>query len=181
MGQQTSSKLVVLGLGSNLGDRLGYLSAAIAELKPIFLGEVKPSPVYESPALLKPSAPEEWNIPFYNMVIAGKCAFTPVELLKKAKEIEAALGREDRGRWSPREIDIDILAVEEEVIEMNALYIPHPGLLQRDFAYLPFVDILPDWHYPVSGEHCGKTIKEIAAGLPKGNAIRTRLQCGGNS
>lgn len=174
MKNHAQSRKVVLGLGSNLGDRMGYLSAAIAMLTTgkfrILHGPVAESLVYESPALLMPNAPESWDTPFYNMAICGQSSAPPSLLLHTVKKIELLLGRKTRGRWAPREIDIDILAIEDVVLARDALVIPHPGLLEREFAFLPFADIWPEWEYPVAGNHYGKAISEIIAHLPQGMA-----------
>lgn len=179
MKNQAHAQTVVLGLGSNLGDRLGYLSAAVDLLVKgsfhIFQGDIVLSPIYESPALLLADAPDSWNIPFYNMAIMGKSAASPQLLLHTVKKIELLLGRKDRGRWAPREIDIDILAIEHTVVAQDSLAVPHPALLERDFAFLPFADIYPGWRYPLEGSHHNKTIREIITTLPQGSAVRTDL------
>lgn len=142
--------MVILGLGSNIGDKMTHLNAAIAELSTI-IKEVCRSAIYTCPAMLPEGAPREWDISFYNMAIGGECDLPPLELLSEIKNIEQKLGRQDRGRWGPREIDIDILAMGDEVFEWPELCIPHKGLLERDFALLPLADIAPGWRYP--GQH----------------------------
>lgn len=132
----------VLGLGTNVGDRLANIAAAVRSLAGI-LRDVRVSPIYESEALLLPGSPEEWNLPFYNIALHGKTALSPVELLRKIKEIEQALGRKDRGRWAPREIDIDLLSWGNLKVELPDLTIPHKGLLERAFALLPLFDVAP--------------------------------------
>lgn len=153
--------LVILGLGSNLGDRMGYFRQAKAHLSRI-ANDLRCSPVYESLALLPEGAPKEWDIPFYNMALAGDTSLAPHALLEEIKIIEKAIGRQDRGHWGPREIDIDILAYGDEVVQLPDLTIPHAELLRRDFALVPFADLAPGWVYPVSGEFRGKTAAQLA-------------------
>jgi len=148
--------MVVLGLGSNLGDRLGFFRQAKQHLESV-LTSMRCSSVYESLALLPEGAPKEWDIPFYNMAIAAQTTLSPQALLYEIKKIEQAVGRQDRGRWGPREIDIDILVFGSEVISSAELTIPHAGLLMRDFAIVPLADV-----YPAEGECKGKTAAQLA-------------------
>jgi 2-amino-4-hydroxy-6-hydroxymethyldihydropteridine diphosphokinase len=156
--------LIVLGLGSNIGDKLGNLQRAVSELRKI-VRNIKISPVYKSDALLPESAPPEWDIHFFNIALSCESNLLPRDLLAAAKAIENNLGRMRRGHWGPREIDIDILAYGGEVVEQEDLAIPHKGLLDRDFALVPFADVAPDWEYPVAGKFYGKTARELAKNL----------------
>lgn len=145
--------MVIIGLGSNVGGRDAMLDAAIAELAKI-LHNMRESKRYETAALLMPGSPPEWDVPFVNMAVAGECALAPQELLIALKGIEQKLGRQDRGRWAPREIDLDILAMDGVNIREVDLIVPHPELLKRYFALAPFVDVAPDFVIQ------GKTTKE---------------------
>ncbi len=139
--------MVIFGLGSNLGDRLAYLKRAVADLSEILTNK-KTSPVYESEAILLAGAPESWNIPFLNAAVCGETSLSPEELLAYIKSIERKIGRaENHSKWSPREIDIDILAIDDLVLSSENLTIPHPFLLDRPFALWPLADIAPDWEY----------------------------------
>lgn len=156
--------MVVLGLGSNIGDRLGNLRMACRFLADVVLFP-RVSAIYESAALLPEGAPPEWDIAYYNMALSGETALSPQELLHSIKRVECKLGRQDRGRWGPREIDIDILAYDAHIVTDSNLIIPHAGLLERDFALVPLADVQPGWRYPVAGDAQGKTASELAAGL----------------
>lgn len=151
--------LLILGLGSNIGDRAAHLAAAQAELRAI-LAAPRASRAYESRAVLPEGAPAEWDMPYLNMAVAGECELAPQEVLQRVKAIEQSLGREHRGYWGPREIDVDILAFGDIVLEGPELTIPHRELLKRDFALLPLCDVAPEWRYP-TGEYRGKTAAEI--------------------
>lgn len=153
--------MVILGLGSNLGNRKAMLDAAITALADI-LTDMRCSAMLETPALLLEGSPAEWNIPFLNMAVAGECAFSPQDLLVRIKQLEQSLGRKDRGRWGPREIDIDILAMDDLVLELPELSVPHKELPNRSFALIPFAELAPDWRWPEAGEHYGKTVRELA-------------------
>ena len=81
---------VFLGLGSNIGNRRGYLHAAIHEISQ-YVENIKFSSLYESRALLADGAPKEWAMPFYNMVLTGKTKLSAQEMLSVVKQIEATL------------------------------------------------------------------------------------------
>ncbi len=154
---------VALGLGSNVGDRKHHLESAVDMLSDV-LEQATTSPIYETTALLPEGAPKEWNRSFLNMVIAGNTTLSPAFLLDYVKELEVQLGRQVRGVWGPREIDIDILAYGDAVIDTPELKIPHPHLLSRDFALKPLSDVAPAWVYP-TGAHQGKTAKQLVREL----------------
>jgi 2-amino-4-hydroxy-6-hydroxymethyldihydropteridine diphosphokinase len=150
---------VALGLGTNVGDRLAFLEDAVFRLRTL-VSDIHTSPIYESAALLPEGAHETWDTPFLNMALVGETALAPQALLVAIKALEIKLGRQTRGHWGPREIDIDILLYGQEVVDAPELNIPHPHLLSRDFALKPLADIAPNWVYP-AGEHQGKTIGEL--------------------
>jgi 2-amino-4-hydroxy-6-hydroxymethyldihydropteridine diphosphokinase len=125
----------VLGLGTNCGDRLAYLRMAIEKLASRSnlhaVRLLKVSPIYQSDALLPEGAPADWNKPFLNLCVLIESSLTPPELLKLAKGIEQDLGRAARGRWAPREIDIDLLAMEHGThsadVAQKAFYLASAG------------------------------------------------------
>lgn len=135
--------MVVLGLGSNVGDRQAYLDKAQAALG-AHLSGIRASNVMETPALLPEGAPPEWDMPFLNMAVAGYTGLEPEALLAVCKGVEQQLGRQARGHWGPREIDIDILAYGTRKINLPELSIPHKELLKRDFAWMPFNEVAPE-------------------------------------
>lgn len=157
--QPSSQRGIYLGLGSNLGDRLAHLDFAKRHFT--ILAE---SPVYISPAMLPEGAPNDWNKPYFNQVIEIETSLNPHELLAELKHIEEKAGRKDRGRWAPRELDIDILAYGAETIDAPELKLPHAGIAQRDFVLLPLRDIAPK--FPV--------INEMIAKLPSMSAMPWR-------
>lgn len=152
--------MVILGLGSNKGDRTEYLRAAISLLRGV-LSDMRVSTVYESKALLPKGASSDWDRLFLNMAVAGHSSLSPEALLAELKAMEKNLGRKPAMAWSPREIDLDILAMDQIVFDTPALHVPHPELLNRDFALVPFVDLAPDWIYPVPGEYQGWRAADI--------------------
>lgn len=159
--------MLVLGLGSNCGDRLSYLRQAIHYLKSPLISpgiEVQGiSPIYESEALLPEGAPTDWNQPFLNLNLLCKTDLPALEVLKQIKGVENRVGRLKRGRWAPREIDIDILAIGDLVFESEELKVPHSSLMDRPFALLPFADLLPQWKWPKQGPFFGTPLSEIVS------------------
>ncbi|OQW53036.1 MAG: hypothetical protein A4S09_08015 [Proteobacteria bacterium SG_bin7] len=141
---------VYLGLGSNQGVRKEFLRKAWFELKYILSG-ISASSTFESDALMPAGAPENWNNPFLNIVVTGETSLDPMDLLRKVKDIEAAIGRKPSQRWAPREIDIDLLFIDGEKIQNEILKIPHPEIRNRPFVLLPllelnpYIDISPAW------------------------------------
>ncbi len=139
---------------------MAYLMGAVRELGE-FTRDIRCSRIFESAALLPADATPEMNMPFLNMAVSARCELEPLALLEKLKQIETALGRQKRGFWGPREIDMDILAIDAVVLESDELNVPHKELLNRDFAIFPLMDVAPKWHYPVAGEFLGKTPADI--------------------
>jgi 2-amino-4-hydroxy-6-hydroxymethyldihydropteridine diphosphokinase len=139
---------IILGLGSNLGDRENNLRKAIALIKAELLKNIKESRIYKSAPVLLDDSPPEWDIEYMNLVIIGKLKdkkMSPAEFLSKIKQFETQLGRKASPRWSPREIDIDILTWGNELIDEPNLKIPHQEMLNREFVMKPLLELLPAW------------------------------------
>lgn len=154
--------MVILGLGTNLGDRLTNLRQAFQLIKKIpRFSVLQVSPVYVSDALLPANAPATWDRPHLNLALRCKTQLTPLELLQQTKQIEKQLQSHVKERWGPRVIDIDLLAWDDLVIYSNALHIPHEHLHNRPFALWPLADVAPLWCYPVAGPLQGKTASEL--------------------
>jgi dihydroneopterin aldolase / 2-amino-4-hydroxy-6-hydroxymethyldihydropteridine diphosphokinase len=156
---------IFLALGSNVGDRLDQLGQATKRLRKAF-GMVVTSPIYETRPVGRISQPT-----FYNQVVKIYSSCSPREILKTCKKIEHELGRQDRGTWGPREIDIDVLLHGNHLIESKTLTIPHVEMHKRDFVLQPLADLAPNQLHP----RLRKSIQQILAGLPLGERtiIRT--------
>ena len=115
-------KLIVIALGSNLGERQSNLSKGISLLKQAVRIE-KCSNIYSSKAVLPENAPKDWDMDFYNCVFYGFTELEPPELLEFCNKIEKEVAGSDRnkGSWAPRYLDIDIIAYDNEVIDMPNL------------------------------------------------------------
>lgn len=156
--------MVILGLGSNLGDRLANLRRAVAEIRQLpHLQVLQVSPVYTSDALLPDNAPSDWNMPYLNLALRCETRLEPHQLLKELKNIEWSIGRKPEIRhWGPRIVDIDILAWDDLIIKTDELTLPHESLQERPFALWPLADVAPLWKFPLPGINFGKTASEIS-------------------
>lgn len=139
---------VYLGLGSNLGNRAEYISKAISEINTSANCDViKLSSVYESKPYGNTGQPN-----FFNAILEVETKFSLIQLFGFIKSIEAELGRKERKRWAPREIDIDIILYGKTVYSDGRLTVPHKDMLNRDFVIKPLLELDPGIKHPVTGE-----------------------------
>ncbi|EUJ28794.1 2-amino-4-hydroxy-6-hydroxymethyldihydropteridine pyrophosphokinase [Listeria floridensis FSL S10-1187] len=130
-------KTAYLSLGTNVGDKLQNLNAAVRQLRQANgIDVAKISGVYET----APVGYEDQDI-FYNIALEIKTSLSPNELLETCLGIEAELGRVRLFKWGPRLIDIDILLYEDLKINTETLKIPHPYMKERAFVMLPLQEI----------------------------------------
>lgn len=126
--------MIVISLGSNLGNRFDNLREAVKLIEQRCLQNMRQSIVIETEAILPEYAKNDWNRPFLNMIICGETALSPKELLNELKNIERKIGRQDEyERWSPRIIDLDILLYHDLILDATDLKIPHPEIKHRPF------------------------------------------------
>jgi len=107
---------------------------------------------------------------FINTVVELETTLSPQELLDLCKRIERALGRVDRGRWGPREIDLDLLLYGELVLDDpdRGLVLPHPELHRRRFVLVPLVELAPELVHP----KLGVPLVELLANLTDQKRVR---------
>jgi 2-amino-4-hydroxy-6-hydroxymethyldihydropteridine diphosphokinase len=133
-----------IGLGSNEGDRMAHLAAAVealSELPETHLEDV--SHAYESEPAYVTDQPK-----FANAVAHITTSLESASLLRFLQEVENSLGRVRGAENGPRTIDLDILLMGDEEIASDELTIPHPGLLEREFVVVPLLDVAPRVHLP---------------------------------
>lgn len=155
---------VFLSLGSNMGDSRRLLAEARQRLAALPGTRVaQESPLYRTEPV--GDVPQNW---FLNQVVELHTYLDPVRLLGETQLIEAALGRESldqRQRWGPRPIDIDMVLYGDEVIERPDLRVPHPESHKRRFVLQPLADI------DAAVRWRGRTATEHLAALPAGQPI----------
>ncbi len=124
-----------LGLGSNIDPRIDYLKKACSHLS-------------ESGSILQKSGlyqTQAWGnrdqADFYNAIIEFESSLSPQKLLKKIKNIEIFIGRQQTSPWGPREVDIDIILCRECEVDEPDLKIPHPYFDQRRFVLIPLAEL----------------------------------------
>ena len=155
---QKNFRRIIFGLGSNLGDRENHLVQAVEALRSeLSLTNLRQSKILVNKALLKPDAPQEWDLDFFNIALSADIdlqKFPPEKILEITQSIEKQIGRksnEHKVLWAPREIDIDILAIDDLVIDLgDKLRIPHHALLERDFFLTTMAEIEPNWQHPLA-------------------------------
>jgi 2-amino-4-hydroxy-6-hydroxymethyldihydropteridine diphosphokinase len=140
---------VLLGLGSNLGDRRRLLAEAVDSLS----GVVAVSPLYETAPVGGPSG----QGPFLNLVVEIDSDLSARELLGVCQRLEAAAERVRTERWGPRTLDVDILWIDGVTVNEPDLEVPHPRMWSRRFVMAPLIDVAPDvappgWERQVEGE-----------------------------
>jgi 2-amino-4-hydroxy-6-hydroxymethyldihydropteridine diphosphokinase len=149
---------VHLALGSNVGDSQRFIRDAIEQLKTV-LNNVKHAPLYRSKAVGYTDQAD-----FINTALSGQTDLQPTDLLVKIKNIEQQLGRQERFRWGPREIDIDIIFFGDNALESPELTLPHLAFRERDFVLRPLSDLNPNLVDPVSGQTVSQLLAVLSAG-----------------
>jgi 2-amino-4-hydroxy-6-hydroxymethyldihydropteridine diphosphokinase len=133
------SRRAYLGLGSNLGDRLAHLQAAVDGLHAADEVEVvQVSRVYETDPVGGPEQPS-----YLNAVVAVDTSLHARQLLDVAKGLERAEQRVPTERWGPRTLDVDVLIVGDEEVHEPDLEVPHPRMHERGFVLAPLSDLVP--------------------------------------
>ncbi len=139
--------IVYLGLGSNMGDRVGYIQQALHLLTDSpEITMVQTSSFYETePVGFKE---QEW---FVNAAVEVQTTFTPEELLTHCQAIESRLGRvrDPDNQDGPRTIDLDILFYDAQVISAKHLMIPHPRFHERAYALVPMLELNDSLEHPI--------------------------------
>ncbi len=147
--------IVYLSLGSNSGDRIGYVQQATSLLGASDnITLIRTSAFYETEPWGMDS--ENW---FVNAVVEIKTSLSPQELLAECQRIEKQLGRkrEESKEYSDRTIDIDILFYNKDIINDENLIIPHKFVHLRAFTLVPLLELIPNFEHPV----LHKTISEL--------------------
>lgn len=143
-----------VGLGSNLGDRAGYLLLAVRGMLDVGLDVIRLSCVYETEPVEYENQP-----PFLNMVaeLRGSTLPSPEQTLARLLRIEYSLGRTRDIPMGPRTIDLDLLIFKDYRADTEFIALPHPRIASRKFVLVPLNDLVPTLVHPV----LGKPISEL--------------------
>ncbi|MEZ0360840.1 MAG: 2-amino-4-hydroxy-6-hydroxymethyldihydropteridine diphosphokinase [Hydrogenobacter sp.] len=132
-----------VSFGSNWGDRIENILKALTLLAD--WGNLEAvSTLYES----LPWGVEDQPT-FLNGVLKFNTELDPLKLLKVIKDIERRVGRKERYRWGPREIDLDILLYDRCIVMLSFLRIPHQHMLERDFVLFPLLELDENLMHPI--------------------------------
>jgi len=145
---------VFLGLGSNVGNRFEYLLRAFEEIGKHYK-IISISSIYETEAW---GETQQQN--FLNAVIEIEASESSRKIFSTIKSIEKNIGRIERGKWQAREIDIDILLNENEILETVVLTIPHKDLHNRKFVLVPMNQIAPNVIHPIFKKTIAQLLSE---------------------
>jgi len=129
------TRRALLGLGSNMGDRVEFLRTAVAAIPDV----VAISSAFET----DPVGGVEQD-PFLNIVVELDTSLSPRELLQVCRDCESAAERVRVIRWGPRTLDVDVLWVDGETVDDPDLEVPHPRMFERAFVLVPLADLAPD-------------------------------------
>ena len=146
-----------VGVGSNLDDPREQVRAGIDALGKIPESQLcLRSSSYRSEPMSDDDQPD-----YINAVVGLLTRLTAEALLVKLRDIEDAQGRDrNAGRWRPRTLDLDLLAMSDQVVDSDALTLPHPGIAERNFVLLPWTEIAPYFRVPGLG-----IVKDLAGRL----------------
>jgi 2-amino-4-hydroxy-6-hydroxymethyldihydropteridine diphosphokinase len=148
---------VYLALGANVGDPAANIEQAVKLIRDV-MNDVKQAPIYRTKPVGYTDQPD-----FLNTAVMGQTDLSPEDLLKAIKDVERRIGRQQRFRWGPREIDIDIIFYGDRVIDTPKLTIPHSRFRERDFVLRPIADLNPRQIDPISGQ----TVEQLLNLLPE--------------
>ncbi len=162
-----SERRAAVGLGSNVGDRHGFLLRAINSMDRLAgVRVLGTSRLYDSAGWGR-----EGLAPFLNAAVAvGATGWSPEDLLAELQGIENALGRQRELKWGPRTIDLDLLAFDGEARQTDFLQLPHPWIARRPFVYMPLRDLAdldPRWGRLCEPTEEGRAIEEDTRPAPQ--------------
>lgn len=144
---------MAIGIGTNQGDRIRSMSIVLEKMLQQGIHVLQVSSLYESQAV----GFESDNL-FLNAVIKIQTELNPEQVLHNLMNIERELGRVRQGfGYADRPIDLDILAVDEEIIQTEILQVPHPRMHERAFVLFPFEEVWSNWKHP----ELGKEVTEL--------------------
>lgn len=192
----TYAQVAFVALGANRpgpwGEPTETLQKAIEKLSDFSADTPKVSNIFATPAFPEGSGPE-----FSNAILSFRTEDDATSLMQKIHEIETEAGRFRRKRWESRVLDLDLIALGQQVLPdresflrwralplerqieeaPDELILPHPRMQDRAFVLVPMAEIAPDWRHPV----LGKTTAEMRDALPAADRAAIRVADGAES
>ena len=148
----------LIGLGSNLGDRLANITGAVATISRVpGVSILKVSSLHETEPVGGPTG----QGPFLNGVALLETDVGPLELLRVLHAIEDQFGRERMVHWGERTLDLDLLLFDDTIIDTPEIRVPHPRMRTRRFVLEPLLEVAPAAVDPVTR----RSFAEILADL----------------
>jgi len=148
------NQLLLVGLGSNVGDRESQIQESIYRIETVGLQFLAISPIYES---------EPWGVDhktsYLNAVAAFSTQLTENQVLEHLQLIEKNMGRNSKSDFKPRTIDLDLLGFGNQILNEVNFEIPHPRMEVRKFVLQPLQDVCPGWIHPELQQNADEMLK----------------------
>ena len=155
--------MILIGLGANLPSRFGgpekTLQAAKRALEGRDVQIVKSSSIWLSAPV--PVSDQPW---FHNAVISVKTDLHALALLKVLHAVEEEFGRVRVERNEARVLDLDLLAYEDDILNVDGFCVPHARMHERAFVLYPLREVVPCWTHPVLKHSLEQMIENLPAG-----------------
>ncbi|HEY2505413.1 MAG TPA: 2-amino-4-hydroxy-6-hydroxymethyldihydropteridine diphosphokinase [Streptosporangiaceae bacterium] len=175
----TGARTVVLALGSNIGDRLGYLQHGVSALCGDGAGPddglacLAVSSVYQSAPVGGPPQDD-----YLNAVLLASSSLRADQILTRAAAAETAADRARTVRWGPRTLDVDVIACGAETSDDPRLTLPHPRAHERAFVLAPWLEVAPGAVLPGWGPVASLLGQADRSGLRRLTELRLTLPGG---
>ncbi|HEV2980673.1 MAG TPA: 2-amino-4-hydroxy-6-hydroxymethyldihydropteridine diphosphokinase [Solirubrobacteraceae bacterium] len=157
------TRVGLLGLGSNVGERRAHLQAAVDALPAARVQVLASSSTYDT----DPVGEIRQQANFLNACVRVRTSLEPLELLDAVKELERGLGRGTGVRHGPRAIDIDVLLLGDLQLRVERMWVPHAQLLHRRFVLIPALELDFELRVPT-----GERLSDALAALPLDEGVR---------
>ena len=149
--------IAYIGLGSNLNDKMANLNKAMELIEQDSkVNVLKRSSVYQT----EPVGIKDQPL-FLNMVMEVETEFSPIDLLNFLQDIEKQMGRKKEKKWGPRNIDLDLLLYEDQIINSAELTLPHAQMHQRKFVLIPLAEIAKEKIHPLKKQTISDLLEDL--------------------